>query len=579
MNIIYALLEIAGSLGIFIYGMKLMSEGLQKVAGNKMRDILKGMTKNRFLGVLTGFTITALIQSSSAATVMVVSFVNAGLLTLTESFGVIMGANIGTTITLWIVSILGFKVKMTPIAIGLIGLFFPLMFAANDKLKNVAEFILGFGILFIGLEFLKNSVPDIQSNPEAVEFLKNFTNLGPNNYGSILLFVFVGTVLTVVVQSSSAASAITLTLVMSNWIPFELGAAMILGENIGTTITANLASLVGNVHAKRSARFHLLFNLMGVVWVMFIFIPFTGFIESIINTDLVSGMASVAGEENEGMALALFHTLFNLLNVVILFAFVPIMGKWVVKMVPTQGDDDEEFRLQHISTGLMATPSLSMEEAKKEMRLYGKLIDKMAHNVYDLFFEKQKSYKKLIEKIKDREDLTDKMDLELNHFLAKVSESDVSNRTSKEIKQLLSMSSDLERIADIYYQISKSFERLKKEKVELPGNAKEELREMMKLVMTAVSYMKHNIDDSKNRIPLAEIVAQERKINAQRKEVFTAHFERLEKGTYTPKQGVLFIDFINRCERIGDHIMNVHEALLDRTDLFSEFDDQEKKDH
>lgn len=571
MNIIYAILGVAGSLGVFIYGMKLMSEGLQKVAGNKMRDILKGMTKNRFLGVLTGFIITALIQSSSATTVMVVSFVNAGLLTLTESFGVIMGANIGTTITLWIVSILGFKVKMTPIAIGLIGLFFPLMFAANDKLKNIAEFVLGFGILFIGLEFLKESVPDIQNNPEAVEFLKHFVDLGPYNYGSILLFVLFGTLLTVVVQSSSAASAITLTLIMKGWIPFELGAAMILGENIGTTITANLASLIGNVHAKRSARFHFLFNVIGVVWVMFLFLPFTHFVENVIGkSDFLSNLAVSAGETNDGMSLALFHSLFNIFNVIILFAFVPTLGKIVIKMVPTHGDEDEEFKLQHISTGLMSTPSLSMEEAKKEMKLYSKLIDKMAHNVYDLFFEKQKNFKKLLDKIKDREDLTDKMDLELNNFLAKVSESDVSNSTSKEIKQMLTISSDLERIGDIYYQISKSFERLKKEKVELPGNATEELKEMMVLVMQAISYMKNNMDDKNTAISIKEIVDLEKKINAKRKEVFTTHFERLEKGTYTPKQGVLFIDFINRCERIGDHVMNVHEALLYKTDLFQE---------
>ena len=566
-EIILGVLEIAGSLGIFIYGMKLMSEGLQKIAGDKMRQILQGMTKNRFFGIVTGFIITALIQSSSATTVMVVSFVNAGLLTLVESFGVIMGANIGTTITLWIVAILGFKVKMTYVAIALIGVFFPFMFSSKDKFRKIAEFVLGFGILFIGLDFLKQSVPDIKSNPQMVEFLKNFVDLGPLNYGSILLFVLFGTLLTIIVQSSSAASAITLTLVMKGWIPFDLGAAMILGENIGTTITANLAALIANPGAKRSARFHFIFNMVGVFWILIVFVPFTEFIEKLMGAGHFDSLAQVAGKVNEGMALAMFHTTFNVLNVIILFAFVPLMGKLVYKMIPVGTDEDEEFQLQHISTGLMSTPNLSIMEAKKELVLFGKLINKMSNNVYELFFEIQKKPKKLIDKIKEREDLTDKMDDELTVFLTKVAESDLTKETSSLIHRMMSISNDLERIADIYFEITKNYERLKVENIELPANAKEEVKDIMNLVMKASSYMRNNLDETKEQVSIKDVVAIEKEINAKQKEIFTNHFHRLEKGIYSPKQGVLFIDFVKRSERIGDHIMNVQEAIFNKPNL------------
>jgi phosphate:Na+ symporter len=322
MSIIIQILQVLGALGIFLYGMKLMSEGIQNAAGDKLRNILSGMTKNKYLGILTGFMVTALIQSSSATTVMVVSFVNAGLLTLVESIGVIMGANIGTTVTLWIIAVLG-KIEMQKVAIGLIGIAFPFVFSKNDRTKFLAEFVLGFGILFIGLDFLKDSVPDIKSQPEVLAFVKNFTNIS-FPYASILLFVLFGTVLTLVVQSSSAATAITLTLLMQGWIPFELACAMVLGENIGTTVTANIAAMIANVHAKRAARFHFLFNVLGVVWMLIVFKPFTGAIESFIDSSFFSRLASFVGNENESIGMAIFHTSFNILNVLVLFGLLLI---------------------------------------------------------------------------------------------------------------------------------------------------------------------------------------------------------------------------------------------------------------
>ncbi|MDZ7717531.1 MAG: Na/Pi symporter [Balneolaceae bacterium] len=310
-------LQLIGALGIFIYGMKVFSEGLQKVAGSRLRSILKGMTTSRFRGLLTGFGATTITQSSTTTTVMVVSFVNAGLLTLVESTGVIMGANIGTTVTAWMVSVFGFKMQITPIAVSLIGVFFPFLFFGKEKLRNLAESMIGFGILFIGLEFIKNAVPNIQDNPEMFAALDSFTEFGVL---SIILFVFIGTALTLLTQSSSAATTITLVMLFEGWINFPIAAAMILGENIGTTVTANIAAIVGNVHAKRAARFHFIFNIIGVLWMLFLINPFLqGIDAAMLYFDPASG--SIFGNSQEARAsatlgLSLFHTTFNILNVI-----------------------------------------------------------------------------------------------------------------------------------------------------------------------------------------------------------------------------------------------------------------------
>ena len=570
----FQILQIAGALGIFIYGMKLMSEGIQKAAGDKLRKILRGMTQNKSLGIFTGFLVTAMVQSSSATTVMVVSFVNAGLLTLAESIGVIMGANIGTTVTLWMIALLG-KLQMQQVAIGLIGLSFPFIFAKKERTKFIAEFVLGFGILFIGLDFLKTAVPDIKNNPEILSFVQNFTDIGIP-YASILLFVIFGTLLTLVVQSSSAATAITLTLLGQGWIPFELACAMVLGENIGTTITANIASSIANVHAKRAARFHFLFNILGVVWILIVFTPFTSAIEKMLDSSLFSKMASFLGENNLKIGLAMFHTFFNVINVLLLMWFTEYMAKWVVKMVPSVSDDDEEFKLTYIGTGLLSTPALSLENARKELDMFAKVVDKMGHSVFALFFEKQKNPQKLIDKVRKLEDVTDKLDIELTQYLAKVSEFDINLDTTLEIRDMLRISNDLERIGDIYYEMTKNFERLRKETDALPENAKSELEDIMKLTMHALKLMRQNLNHEKHNVPLKDIVNAEKAINKRRKAIFTNHFERLEKGIYAPKVGVLFIDFVNRSERIGDHCLNIHEAILGKSDLFEEYDKVEE---
>ncbi len=563
MQAIWDILQVIGALGIFIYGMKIMSEGLQKVAGDRLRQILRSMTTNRFTGILTGTLVTFLIQSSSATTVMVVSFVNAGLLTLTESMGVIMGANIGTTITAWMVTIFGFKVKITPIAIALIGVSFPFLFSRRERFRYMAEFVVGFGILFIGLQFLKEAVPDLKENPEALEFIRNFTDRG---FISTLIFVLIGTILTIIVQSSSASSTITLIMVAKGWIPFELGAAMILGENIGTTITANIAAIIANVHAKRAARFHLLFNLIGVTWIIILMPFFLKLVDSSIG-GVLGFIADTFNkpeiyQDRDLLSLALFHTMFNLTNVIILSPFVPAMSRLVVKMVPSKGDDDEEYSLKYIQTGIMDTAQISIENAKKELKTFGKLIDQMFHNTYALLFEEQKNPNLLIDKIKRREDLTDTLEIEMNEYLLKISESGLTTEASEEVGAILAAADELERIADIYVEMTLDYERLRKKEIKLPEEAKAELSELMMIVKEAIKVMRLNLDNDDNfKENLESATELQIKLEKQQKKIFKSHYKRLEKGVYSTRAGVIFMDFVNRAERIGEYVFSINDKI------------------
>ena len=391
----YDLFTLFGSLCLFLFGMKMMSEGIQKLAGDKMRGILGSMTKNRFFGILTGISITTLVQSSSATTVMVVSFVNAGLFNISQAMGVIMGANIGTTTTAWLISILGFKVSIAAISIPLIGIAFPLLFSKKPKLNYTSETFIGFALLFMGLEFLKNSVPDLKSNPEIFEFIQNFTGMG---YGSIFIFIALGTVLTIVLQSSSATMALTLVMCNFGWIGFEEGAALVLGENIGTTITANLAAMIGNVHAKRAALSHTVFNLIGVTWMLLLLRPFL----NIIDSSFVSGGIDSPYESATTIpyALSVFHTAFNIINTLMLVWFANfILG--VTKLVYKEkvGIKDKKA-LEYMGLGVMQLPELSLLEAKNMTVKYCEIAHRMFHFLEELFNEKNiKKRKEIFERI------------------------------------------------------------------------------------------------------------------------------------------------------------------------------------
>jgi phosphate:Na+ symporter len=564
---LFDFLQLIGSLGIFIFGMKIFSDALQKVAGNKLRGILKGMTRNRFLGVVTGFGTTAITQSSSTTTVMVVSFVNAGLLTFVESTGVIMGANIGTTITAWMVAIFGFKFQITPIAISVIGIFFPFLFSGNVKLRNVAESMIGFGILFIGLEFIKNAVPNISDNPEMFQFLDSFTDFG---FWSTLLFVGVGTVLTLLTQSSSAATAITLVMLVQGWITFPIAAAMVLGENIGTTVTANIAALIGNVHAKRAARFHFFFNVFGVIWMLLLITPFLQGIDYII-TSVIPNSPSIFMETEEArtnatLALSLFHTLFNVFNVTIMFAFVPLLIRFVERLQPEKGGE-ESFKLEYINAGLMSSPELSIAQAKKEIALFGKVVEKMHYSLNGLVFKGDKKRRKFIEKMMEREEITDRLEIEIAEYLLKISEnSNLSLEATRKIRNMHRIVNELERLGDLYYQLSKVFERMIDEGQELPDEALEEIKQMLNLVHDALIVMRSNLDETNpEKISMAKAYQFEEQINGLRDSLRTKHYARLENSAYTLKMGIGYLDVLNRLEKVGDHIINVSEAASDKS--------------
>jgi len=545
-----------GALGFFIYGMKVMSEGIQKIAGSKMRQILGVMTSNRYKGVFTGFLLTALVQSSSATTVMVVSFVNAGLLTLTESIGVIMGANIGTTVTAWIISLIGFKVKISLYALPIIAVGAPMLFSSKSKYKAIGETLIGFALLFMGLAALKGAVPDLKHNPEILNFLQHYTDMG---YLSILMFVGIGTVVTLVVQSSSAAMAITLVMANQGWIPFELAAAMVLGENIGTTVTANLAALIANVHAKRAARAHFLFNIGGVIWMLILFLPFLRMIGSYM--EYTMGESPFMEATAIPIGLSLFHTTFNIINTVFMVFFVDRIAALVVKMVPSSGDD-EEFHLEFIGMNIMPTPEISILEARKEVAKFAKVTTKMSEFTETLITKKQdKSRRKLMEKMKSYEEVTDRMDVEISTFLAKVAEGNISEASSFRIRALLSINNDLERVGDIFYQVSLTIQRQLDSEQWFSKEQVANLVEIYGLLDHALAVMRKNLKSEYSTVTMEEALEAERAINAKRNELRREYLKKVEKGEYNVKDAINYIELINGCEKLGDHVINVTEAI------------------
>ena len=566
-SIIGGVLTLIGALGLFLYGMKLMSEALQKVAGSKMRHILAAMTNNRLKGVLTGILVTTTIQSSSATTVMVVSFVNAGLISLVASVGIIMGANIGTTVTAWIIAALGFKVSLSFLSLPLIGISFPLFFSKNSLRKSWGEFIIGFAILFIGLQFLKESVPGINGDGGALDFLASFTDLG---FVSVLIFVAVGTVLTIIIQSSSATMALTLVMTYNGLIPFELAAAMVLGENIGTTVTANLAALVANVSAKRTARAHLMFNIFGVTWVLIIFPYFLSLIDlfmehkhgvSILDRNISKDEFNEI-KELYPIGLALFHTTFNILNTVFLFGFAPFIAKVATKMVPDRGDDDEEFRLKFIDSSLFSTNEIAIVQAKKEIGIFGKRIEKMFSFIQTLLIEKEsKKREKLMTRVAKYEEITDSLEVEIAEYLTKISEGEISRDSSKKIRAMLKIVDDMESVGDAIYQLSKVEERLHQSKHDFTEDQQKHITEMFAIVQEAFAEMNSNLEKELDEVDITKANEIEKRINMMRNEMRQNHFDDLKEKKYKHKVGSFYRDMYSISERLGDYIINVNEAI------------------
>lgn len=549
-------LKLIGSLGIFLYGMKLMSEALQKVAGAKMRHILSAMTSNRVKGVITGILITAIIQSSSATTVMVVSFVNAGLLSLIESIGVIMGANVGTTVTAWLISILGFKVSMAEISLPMIGLCLPLLFSNKRSRKSWGELIIGFGLLFIGLEFLKNSMPNLQDNPEIFTFLQEYTDLG---YASYFLFMLIGTALTILIQSSSATMALTLVMCANGWISYDIAASMVLGENIGTTVTANLAAMVANTTAKRAALAHFVFNVFGVIWVLAIFPVFLNWVEQ-LSTFLGIGNPAT-NIEAVPMALSLFHTIFNITNLLILIWFTKLIARLVTRLIPMKENNEDAFTLKHIKIGLLSTPDASLFQAKEEITLYGKNTRDMFLTVAGCLDTAPKDFEKIFSNLVKMEDESDNVEIEIANYLTKVSESKLSTENSQRIRAMFKIVSEIESIADSSLNVAKAINRRNEQNVVFPEELTNKLRHMFLLVDDTLNVMCNNLSLEYREVNAKKAYELEQAINDYRTILKQEHLLAIEEKRYDYPTGILYTDIFSECEKIGDYAINVTQAI------------------
>ena len=547
--------------------MKVMSEGIQKIAGSRLRNILAYMTQNRFAGVLTGFLTTCLVQSSSATTVMVVSFVNAGLLTVVQSIGIIMGANIGTTITGWLVAILGFKFKIASIALPAIGIGLPFIFSKVIKRKNIGEIFVGFGLLFLGLKFLKSSVPNIESNPEILAFLASYTDLG---ILSTMIFIIVGVILTITVQSSSAAMTITITMAYKGWIDFPTAAALVLGENIGTTITAYFASLGANYHAKRTARAHMIFNVFGVVWMLLAFSLFIPFIDYIVPGDPYIPKYLESGVENPlfkdatiPIHLSMFHTLFNIINVLLLIWFVPQIASIVKKMVkPTkEEEEEEEYKLEYFSTGVQPVPEIAIIEAKKEVIKMSDLMIEMLV-LFKKTFKSNENIKESIFMAKKIELRSDEMQEEISAYLAECTKHELSFESSKGAAAMMRIVNELESVGDSTLNLFLQIDRLKND-LKLSSDIKDEVLEMYDVVMKFIKWNNSFILNDIQSVSLEELnksIKYEEEIDDFRNKLIDSSRERLSKGSL-PRVELLFMDIIKHLEHVGDYSLNISQAL------------------
>ena len=559
MDVVFQVLKLLGSLGLFLYGMTLMSEGLQKIAGDKMRSILAAMTSNSFKRILTGLFITSIIQSSSATTVMVVSFVNAGLLSLTQSIGVIMGANIGTTVTAWIVTLLGFTVDISAFSIPLVGVGFVLLMFKSKKRKSLGEFIIGFALLFLGLIFLKDSVPDLQSSPQILEFLKEWTSYG---FLSVLIFVGIGTLLTMILQSSSATMALTLVMCSYGWLPFEMAAAMVLGENIGTTITANLAALAANVSAKRAALAHTVFNIFGVIWVLVLYHPVLFVVSKVVialfgEDPFLSSAATLYG-------ICILHTLFNTTNTLILVWFVPQIVK-IVTYVIKAPQTEETFRLQFIQGGLLSTSELSLAQAKYEIVNYAKLSKKEFEYAHQAVRECEKDTSdEIFNKLEHYEQITDKIELEIASYLNKIAEGQLSEESGHRLQAMYKIISEIESIGDSGFSIARILQRKREHGKNLDHVMIKKLGHMFLLLEKAFNTMIENLEQNYNKLSnITNAENSETDINEYRNKLKDEHLLNLENNVYGYQTGVYYMDLIAECERVGDYIINVSEAIIE----------------
>ena len=561
MSTVFQILTLLGALGMFLYGMTLMSEGLQKVAGSRLRSILSAMTANSFTRILTGTLITAIIQSSSATTVMIVSFVNAGLLSLTQAVGVIMGANIGTTVTSWLISLLGFTADISTLSIPLIGIGFAFMMFKSQKRKNIGEMIIGFAMLFLGLSFLKDSVPDLSTNPEAIAFIQRWTDWG---FFSVLIFVLVGTVMTIVLQSSSATVALTLVMASQGWIPFEMAAAMVLGENIGTTITANIAASVGNISAKRAALAHTVFNVFGVIWVLALYKPFLWLVSKIVVG--LGGEDPFVSSASLLYAISTVHTLFNLLNTCILVWFTPQIVKFVTWVLKGHKDEEEVFRLRYIQGGMMSTAELSLEQAEQEVVHFSEIVKKQYRYARQAVNEAddENRFDELFKKLEHYEQITDRIEFEIAKYLSNIRESDLSQEGTNKLQAMYKIISELESMGDSGFNVGRILQRKNLHSQKFDEATVRKLNHMLDLVDVAIDCMIDNLKEGFHHvINISNAQDAEHDINEYRDNLKEEHLRNIESEESGYLRGVYYMDLVSECEHVGDFIINVSEALVE----------------
>lgn len=552
MDFIINIFSLVGSLALFLFGMKTMSEGLEKFAGDRLRGILAAMTKNRIMGVMTGILITALIQSSSATTVMVVSFVNAELMTLGQSIGVIMGANIGTTVTAWIISAVGFKVNIAAFAIPLLAIGMPLIFSKKSNRKSVGEFVFGFSFLFMGLSFLQEAATAMGIGDIVAGML---AHVPQDSFLTILLFVFVGAVVTMIVQASAATMAITLMLFGMN-IPgfgFEQAAALAMGQNIGTTITAFMASLTANTQARRAALAHMFFNVFGVVVVLLVFYPACNAVSWFVEEFMGGG--------NDLFKLSAFHTAFNIVNTLLLIGFVRQIEAFVCRMLPMK-EKEEDHRLKFISGGLLSTAELSIMQAQKEIHNFAERCQRMFSFIPELMDTKDEvEFNKLFSRIGKYENITDSMEMEIASYLNKVSEGRLSDASKSQIQRMLRQITELESIGDSVYNLGRTLNRHRQHCQDaFTEEQNHHMLSMMRLVESALAEMLKRIDRPATMSNIATCINIEDEINNYRTQLKNQNLHDVNSGLYGYQLGVFYVDFISECEKLGDYVINVVQA-------------------
>lgn len=554
-------MKILGSLALLIYGMKVMSEALQKMAGSQLRHILGAMTTNRFTGMLTGTFITCAVQSSSATTVMTVSFVNAGLLTLAQAISVIMGANIGTTLTAWIMS-LGFNVDLTLVVFP--AFFLGIILIYSKRRRYVGDFLFGIAFLFFALVLLSSAgkALDLEHNPAAIEFFKSFDT---SSHLTIIIFLLIGTLITCIVQSSAAVMAITILLCSTGVLPIYLGIALVMGENIGTTATVNLAALGANTQARRAAFAHLLFNVFGVVWLLCLFYPFVDMVCRMVGYDPESTTLSAAQKATIlPIVLAMFHTCFNVCNTAVLIWFIPQMERvvcWIIKAKANKEDD--EFRLRFIQAGIMKTPELSVLEASKEIHAYAEFTQHMFGMVRDLLTIKEDdAFEQLFDRIDKYEDRSDNMEVEIAKYLDQVSDAHLSDDTKEKVRQMLREISEIESIGDSCLHIARTIGRRRAAKEEFTEAQFDNINQMFELVDDALTQMGAVLVKHKNEVNVDRSFTMENQINNYRSQLRTQNITDVNDHKYTYTIGTMYMDIIQECERLGDFIINVVQARM-----------------